>query len=207
MRIGGLVRQSLIDWEGRLSAVVFTKGCNFRCGYCHNPYLVLPELLPQTPDVEETEVFDYLKKCSGWLDGVVITGGEPTVQPDLPAFIGRIKTMGFAVKLDTNGTNPTLLRRLISSRLIDAVAMDIKSELSLSAYRKINRAMTTNEFGRVCESVRLIEESGIEHQFRTTLIPNVQSSDEIKTLKSKFKPGQLTFQQFRDGDILQKHLI
>lgn len=207
MRIGGLVPQSSIDWEGRLVAVVFTKGCNFRCGYCHNPYLVLPELFRQTPDVEEEEVFAALTKYRGWLDGVVISGGEPTLQPDLPDFLRQVKDMGYAVKLDTNGTHPVLLRRLIADRLIDAVAMDIKSELSLAAYRKVNEAMTETFFDRVQESIWLIEQSGIEHQFRTTVIPGVQLPEEIDALKAEFPSGQLTLQEFRDGDILQKHLM
>ena len=206
MKICGFVRQSLIDWEGRLVAVVFTKGCNFRCGYCHNPYLVLPGLFGQTPDIRETVILAFLKKCLGWLDGVVISGGEPTLQPDLPDFIRKIKTMGYVVKLDTNGSNPVQLRQLIGEHLIDAVAMDVKSELSFPAYLKVNAAMTEGDFERVCESVRLIEKSGLEYQFRTTLIPGVQSPDEIHALKNEFGEGHLLLQKFRDGDILQKHL-
>lgn len=206
MRIGGLVRQSLIDWEGRLVAVVFTKGCNFCCGYCHNPYLVLPDLFRQTPDVAEGEVLEFLEKSRRWLDGVVISGGEPTLQPDLEDFIRKLKAMGYAVKLDTNGTNPVLLGRLIDERLIDAVAMDVKSDLSLPAYRKVNPALTETFLAGVQESIRIISASGLEHQFRTTVIPGVQSADEIAALQKRFGNSGLTLQQFRDGDILAKHL-
>ena len=113
IRIGGLVKQSFVDWDGVLSAVVFTKGCNFRCGYCHNPALVVPALMRERPDVAESEVFDYLARRRGWLDGVVVTGGEPTLHAGLPAFLERVKALGYRVKLDTNGTNPEMLRRLI----------------------------------------------------------------------------------------------
>ena len=132
MRIGAFLKQSLIDWEGRVSAVIFTKGCNFRCGYCHNPYLVLPELLRQTQDIEEHEVLDFLDRRKNWLDGVVISGGEPTLHEDLIPFIQKIKALGLPVKLDTNGSHPEVLEQLIGGKWIDAVAMDIKSALSLS---------------------------------------------------------------------------
>ncbi|MFR7708434.1 MAG: anaerobic ribonucleoside-triphosphate reductase activating protein [Alistipes inops] len=119
IRIGGLVKQSLVDWDGVLSAVVFTKGCNFRCGYCHNPALVVPALMRERPDVAESEVFDYLARRRGWLDGVVVTGGEPTLHAGLPAFLERVKALGYRVKLDTNGTNPEMLRQLIASGAVD----------------------------------------------------------------------------------------
>ena len=115
IRIGGLVKQSFVDWDGVLSAVVFTKGCNFRCSYCHNPALVVPALMRERPDVAESEVFDYLARRRGWLDGVVVTGGEPTLHAGLPAFLERVKALGYRVKLDTNGTNPEMLRQLIAS--------------------------------------------------------------------------------------------
>lgn len=126
IRIGGLVKQSFVDWDGVLSAVVFTKGCNFRCSYCHNPALVVPALMRERPDVAESEVFDYLARRRGWLDGVVVTGGEPTLHAGLPAFLERVKALGYRVKLDTNGTNPEMLRQLIASGAVDFVAMDIK---------------------------------------------------------------------------------
>ena len=120
IRIGGLVKQSFVDWDGVLSAVVFTKGCNFRCSYCHNPALVVPALMRERPDVAESEVFDYLARRRGWLDGVVVTGGEPTLHAGLPAFLERVKALGYRVKLDTNGTNPEMLRQLIASGAVDS---------------------------------------------------------------------------------------
>jgi pyruvate formate lyase activating enzyme len=98
MKIGGFEKQSFIDWEGRMAAVIFTKGCNFRCGYCHNPELVYPELMQQSNDISEDYVFDFLLSRQNWLDGVVITGGEPTLQRDLQDFIKKIKKTGYAIK-------------------------------------------------------------------------------------------------------------
>lgn len=127
MRIGGFTKQSFIDWEGKTTAVIFTKGCNFRCEYCHNPELVYPKLMEQSEDILETEIFDFLSTRKNWLDGVVITGGEPTLQKDLKELIVKIKKMDFAVKLDTNGFFSKILKELLKSNLIDYVAMDIKT--------------------------------------------------------------------------------
>lgn len=206
MRIGGFVKQSLIDWEDRVTAVVFTKGCNFRCGYCHNPSLVLPELLRQTQDIGEEEILDFLNKRKNWLDGIVISGGEPTLHEDLIPFIRKIKKLGLAVKLDTNGSHPEVLEQLIAGKWIDAVAMDIKSSLSLPCYQKINYTMTAPLLEKVRESVRLIKHSGLEYQFRTTVIPHVQTAGEIQVLKKEFSGTHYILQEFRDGDILEKHL-
>lgn len=206
MRIGGFVKQSLIDWEGRVTAVVFTKGCNFRCGYCHNPSLVLPELLRQTQDIGEEEILDFLNKRKNWLDGIVISGGEPTLHEDLIPFIQKIKDLGLAVKLDTNGSHPEVLEQLIAGKWIDAVAMDIKSSLSLPCYQRINYTMTASLLEKVRESVRLIKDSGLEYQFRTTVIPRVQTAEEIQVLKKEFSDSHYVLQEFRDGDILEKHL-
>lgn len=206
MRIGGFVKQSLIDWEGRVTAVVFTKGCNFRCGYCHNPSLVLPELFRQTQDIEEKDVLDFLDKRKNWLDGVVISGGEPTLHEDLLPFIQKIKDLGLAVKLDTNGSNPEVLQQLIDGKWIDAVAMDIKSLLTLSCYKKVNRTMTDSLLEKIRESIQLIKHSNLEYQFRTTIIPQVQTAEEIQSLKQEFSSTHYVLQEFRDGDILEKHV-
>jgi pyruvate formate lyase activating enzyme len=137
MRIGGFTKQSFIDWEGKTTAIIFTKGCNFRCVYCHNPELVYPKLMEQSVDIPETEIFDFLSTRKNWLDGVVITGGEPTLQKDLKDFIVNVKKMGFAVKLDTNGYSPKILKKLLKSNSIDYVAMDIKTIFDLEAYQNI----------------------------------------------------------------------
>ena len=126
MKIHGLEKMSLVDYDGKVSATVFTGNCNFRCGFCHNSALVLStENLGEIP---ETEVLEYLKKRKGLLDGVCVSGGEPTLNPDLPKFIEKIKNIGYSVKLDTNGTNPDMVKSLYANGLVDYFAMDIKND-------------------------------------------------------------------------------
>src|SRR6056297_2585563 len=127
MIIGALQKTSLIDYPGEISAVIFTRGCNFRCPYCHNPELV--DKKRYTTALEINEVLTFLENRKGLLDGVVITGGEPTIYGDLPEFLLKIKQMGYLVKLDTNGTNPAMMRRVIDLNLVDYIAMDYKAPL------------------------------------------------------------------------------
>ena len=126
MIIGGLQRSTLIDFPGRLACTVFLCGCNFRCPWCYSRELVLPELIERQPKIHEEEFFDFLKQRKGLLEGVVICGGEPTTSKDLPQFIKKIKELSFLVKLDTNGSNPEMLKGLIDEQLVDYVAMDVK---------------------------------------------------------------------------------
>jgi pyruvate formate lyase activating enzyme len=164
MNIGGLEKCSLVDFPGVAAAVVFTQGCNFRCGYCHNPELVYPTMFG--PELSEESVFDFLGRRKGKLGGVVVTGGEPTLHPDLPEFLARVKALGFSVKLDSNGTNPSMLKQLYERKLIDYLAMDIKGPLE--SYSEIACAMV--EPGKISESVRLIMSSGVPYEFRTTVV-------------------------------------
>lgn len=161
--IGGVQKTSLLDYPDKISAIVFTQGCNFKCGYCHNP-----QLLKSKNDIYDIDVFfDFLKRRQGKLDGVVITGGEATLQPDLKQFIQRVKELGFLVKLDTNGTSPTTIENLTKENLIDYVAMDIKAPLK--KYQLItNSQVDTN---KIKESINLILNSNIEYEFRTTVLP------------------------------------
>ena len=126
MTIGGLQKLTLIDYPGKIACTVFLFGCNFKCPWCYNPELVLPEKIKKQTGISEKEFFNFLENRKGLLQGVVICGGEPTINQDLPKFIKKIKKMGYAVKLDTNGSNPKMLKELISKKLIDYVAMDIK---------------------------------------------------------------------------------
>lgn len=162
MTIGGIQKFSTVDYPGYTVASIFTIGCNMRCGYCHNPELVLPEQYAGA--IPEEEVFEFLETRRGLLDGVAISGGEPTMQGDLPQFIRRCKNMGFRVKLDTNGTNPAMLRELLAEKLVDFIAMDIKGPLdkySAIAARPIN-------LDAIRESIALIRT--IPHEFRTTIV-------------------------------------
>lgn len=173
MIIGGIQKVSLIDFPAHSSAIIFTLGCNFRCGYCHDSELVLPEKYHQPIQIED--VFTFLESRVGKLDGVVICGGEPTVHDDLPDFIHRIKQMGFLVKLDTNGTNPTMIKALIDSGDIDFIAMDIKGPLwkySVIASRPVDTRDIIN-------SIDLIKNSGVHHEFRTTIVKELLSFSDF----------------------------
>lgn len=126
MKILAIQKTTLIDYPGRVAATVFLAGCNFRCPWCYSKELVLPELIEQAREISDVELLEFLRSKKGYLEGIVLCGGEPTVNPDLPQFIQKIKDMGFLVKLDTNGSNPEMLDALIGKKLIDYVAMDIK---------------------------------------------------------------------------------
>lgn len=173
MRIGGFQKLTLVDFPGLVAATVFTQGCNFRCGYCHNPELVLPQFF-QKPLIPEV-VLNYLNSRRGKLEGVVITGGEPTLQKGLSAFIAQVKEMGFAVKLDTNGSHPEVLHSLIELNLIDYMAMDIKS--SLARYSQVTGIVCDTT--KIQESIQIIINSGIPYQLRTTLVREFCSDEDL----------------------------
>lgn len=174
MTIGGIQKFSTVDYPGYVVASIFTVGCNMRCGYCHNPELVLPE---QYADIMvEEAIFKFLESRRGKLDGVAISGGEPTMQADLPDFIRRCKAMGFRVKLDTNGTNPTMLRELLDEQLVDFIAMDIKGPLE--KYSQI--AARPVDLDAIRESIRLIKT--IPHEFRTTIVAGQLTPDDFRQI-------------------------
>ena len=183
MRIGGLHRFSLIDYPGKMAAVVFTQGCNFRCGYCHNAQLVCPERYSEPLD--ESSVLEFLESRKGKLEGVVVTGGEPTVQPGLLDFLARIKAVPFAVKLDTNGSHPDVLASVLSANLVDFIAMDIKT--SPLNYEKAIGAKIDLE--RIRASIDLISKSGVPHHFRTTLVRTHCSPKDVKEIRQLIGPG------------------
>ena len=208
MRIGGFVKNSLVDWEGKVAAVIFTKGCNFRCGYCHNPSLVLPELIDRTEDIDEKEVLDFLAEKNNWLDGVVVTGGEPTIHRDLPEFLEEIKSLGYSLKLDTNGTNPSMLQKIIKNKLADYIAMDVKTLPEKSLYAKITGIQVTADIiEKIMTSILLLNNSAIEVEFRTTIIPGIHDEaavNLIRTLLGKNKKYRTN--QYRDGSTIETYL-
>jgi len=173
MVIGGIQRFSLIDYPGKISAIIFTRGCNFRCPYCHNPELVDPNRYVDA--LEEEQLWEFLQRRQHKLDAVVITGGEPTLHDGLELFIEKIKTMGFLVKLDTNGSNPRVLKNLLSENLLDYVAMDIKAPLE--KYSEVARIPVAVE--NIEESIMLIRESHVSHEFRTTIAKNILSEEDV----------------------------
>lgn len=184
MLIGGLLKFSLIDYPGKVAAVVFTQGCNYRCPFCHNPELVLPELF--TAPLPEEEVWDFLRKRRGQLQGVAITGGEPTLHKDLSEFISQIKAMGYLVKLDTNGSRPDVLQGLLQTGAVDFVAMDIKS--SLSGYCKATGVQV--DLRTIESSVAIIKRSGVDHEFRTTALKAIVSPEDMAAIKSLIGPAE-----------------
>lgn len=192
MEIKGWVKTSLIDYPGRICSVIFLPGCNFRCPFCQNPDLVeSPEDLPEIP---LEEVLEYLEQKKIWIDGVCITGGEPTIHRDLPELIKRLKEIGMLVKLDTNGSNPEMLEFLLNQRLLDYIAMDVKApweKYPLVAGVQIN-------VEKIKKSIEIIRNSGIEHEFRTTLIPKLHSKEDIIKIGEILKGSKkFAIQQFR----------
>jgi pyruvate formate lyase activating enzyme len=173
MKIGGLQRVSLIDYPGLISAVVFLQGCNFKCGYCHNPELVDPSLFRTC--IRENDVMEFLETRKGKLDAVSITGGEPTIKERLPSFIKHIKKMGYAVKIDTNGARPHVVKSLLDEKLLDFIAMDVKAPPE--KYKNIANAQVHPESIR--ESIQLILKAGIPYEFRTTIVESQLDEDDI----------------------------
>ncbi|MBT7903026.1 anaerobic ribonucleoside-triphosphate reductase activating protein [Candidatus Woesearchaeota archaeon] len=173
--IKGIQKTSLIDYPGKLVSTIFLGGCNFRCHYCHNPELVLPELVSNAADLTEEDFLEIMEKHKKYVDGVCITGGEPTLYPQLPALIRKIKNLGLLVKLDTNGTNPEMLKDLIDSRLIDFIAMDIKAPIE--KYELV--VNTTLRKDAIIESVEIIRQSNLPYEFRTTVVKEFINKEDI----------------------------
>ncbi len=187
--IGGIKKTSLLDYPDKISAIVFTQGCNFNCGYCHNPSLL--KLKSKNSIYSIDAFFDFLKKRQGKLDGVVITGGEPTLQPDLKEFIKQIKSLKFLVKLDTNGSRPDIIKDLAANNLIDYIAMDIKAPLEkyqLITDVKINTSL-------IKESIDFIMTSGIDYEFRTTVLPLLLTIEDFELLGKLIKNAKRYYLQ------------
>lgn len=175
MNIGGLTPFSSIDFEGRISAVVYTQGCNFRCVYCHNHELIPRKIIT---DFSLESVFRFLDSRKKILDGICLTGGEPTLHRDLPKVLEKIKDKGFALKLDTNGSNPKMLELLFSKVLVDYVAMDIKAPWN--KYKKIIKVNFPIEI--IKESFELIKSSNFPHEFRTTVHSKLLSPSDLEEI-------------------------
>ena len=211
MLIGGIQTLTLLDFPGKVATTIFTAGCNFRCGYCHNPELVLPQLIKKNRHdfIPEEKFFNFLKSRENFLDGVAITGGEPTMQPDLVDFIAKIKKMGFLVKLDTNGTKPEMLKEIISRHggqargLVDYFAMDIK--FPLKKYSKI--VGTGRDLSALLsKSIDLIRNSGADYEFRTTVIAEYHTPEIIEQIVRTVQGCQrYTLQNFRPNYTLDKN--
>ncbi len=181
--VGGFLKQSLNDYSGRISAVVFTLGCNFRCPYCHNPELVLPEAVRRARRVPHERIFSWLDRNRELLDAVVITGGEPTLHRSLPDFMAKVKELGFEVKLDTNGTNPGMLETLIEKQLVDYVAMDVKTLPVFDRYAALcGPSFSGKMLASLRRSLRLLHEERVPCEARTTLLRPFHEAGDIGKL-------------------------
>ncbi len=221
MLIGGLQKLTLIDYPGKIAATVFLTGCNFSCPWCYNPELVLPEKIKQLhphtkrgkvlskPEpaeggvprygvgvrISEKEIFDFLKSKQGLLEGVVICGGEPCINKDLPKFIKKIKKLGYAVKVDTNGSNPKMLKELIEKKLIDYIAMDVKAPLENQKYNNVTGVRVNLD--KIKKSIDIIRNSGVDYEFRTTVNPLLEKEDIFKIARWILGAKKYYLQNFR----------
>jgi len=187
MKIGGFNTFSLSDFPGKVAAVVFTQGCNFRCPYCHNAPLISCHE-PKELLIPEEQFFEFLECRRNQLDAVVVSGGEPTIHRDLPTFLRRTKDMGFAVKLDTNGSNPNVLKEILENNLVDYIAMDIKAPLN--SYKKLTNNVSSSE--GIQESINIISKSGINHEFRTTVIEALLTPEDMQEIRA-LVPAKSTY--------------
>jgi len=202
MKIGGLQKISLIDYPGQISAIVFSQGCNFRCPYCHNPELVDPA--QYGPTLPDEEAISFLEKRRGKLDAVTVSGGEPTLQPDLVLFLQKLKRMGYLTKIDTNGSNPDVLEGLIRGRLVDYIAMDVKGPLP--KYERIVHARV--DTAKIRKSINLITASEIEHEFRTTVVHSQLDREDLIAVAKLVKRAKLfVLQTFVTGKTLSGELL
>jgi pyruvate formate lyase activating enzyme len=183
--VKGFLETSFLDWPGKLAAVVFLPGCNFRCPFCHNRELV--EAGEDLPEVPLPFILDRLERLRGWVDGVVVTGGEPTLHDGLPDLLRAFREAGFLVKLDTNGSRPELLGRLIGEELVDGVDMDLKAPLGKEPYDRL--AGVPVDLGAIGRSVELLRNARLPHRFRTTYVPGLLDEPSIRELARFVAPS------------------
>ncbi len=203
MEIKGFIQNSLLEWEGRVACVIFLPLCNFRCRYCHAGHLIEPNLLE---NIEKKQVLAYMEKQKGWLDGAVITGGEPTLHGyELFELVIQIKEIGLEVMLETNGTNPLWVDKLLRNNRLSAISMDVKAPLDAESYRKVTGVDFEIEFIR--ESAERILESGVEHEFRITVVPGLVGIEEVRAIAAELKGAQsIALQNFLPDYCLDKDL-
>ena len=198
MKIGGIQKTSLIDYPNKVCAVFFASGCNFRCPYCYNPELVFNK----TELINEKWIYNFLEKRKNYLDAILLSGGEITIQPDFIEFVKRIKQYGYLVGIETNGSKPDAIKKLIDSRLTDFIAMDIKSDLE--TYEKA--ACAKLDKGKIKKSVELIKDSNVDYEFRTTVVPGLFNEETAIKIGEWLKGSKkYVLQQFNnDRDMINK---
>jgi len=194
MQIGGLQKLTLIDYPGRLAATVFLTGCNFRCPFCYSSELVLPEKIKNQPKISKKELFKFLEERKELIDAVVLCGGEPVTSKGLAPLIKKIKKMGFLVKLDTNGSDPALLKKLIDEKLIDYVAMDIKGPKE----RYGEFAGVKVDIKKVQKSIDILKEGKVDYEFRSTIVPTLHKKEDVIEMAKWIRGAKKYFlQNFR----------
>jgi pyruvate formate lyase activating enzyme len=199
LEIKNFVPLSCVDWDGKVSAVIFLPNCNFRCPFCHNTALVLdPEKL-ETKSFEE--IRQHLRENKGWLDGIVITGGEPTINETLPSLCRQFKELGVGVKLDTNGTNPAMVERLVEEALVDYVALDVKAPLNVGAYSTAAGVNAENLMAHVEKTIQILLEGSVDYEFRTTLVPMIHGEEGLKQICGRIKGCRKYVLQNFIGDV------
>lgn len=195
MEFAGLQKISLVDYEGKVACTLFTAGCNFRCPFCHNSDLVI--YAKNVNYIPFDEILDYLNKRKGMLDAVVITGGEPTLMPDLKEKLYEIKKLGYKIKLDTNGTNPDIVKELVDLKLIDYVAMDIKN--SYEGYSK-TIGLESYDSNKILESINYLLSGEVDYEFRTTLVKEFHSDEDIKNIAKMIQSAKRYYlQEFKNS--------
>ena len=201
MKLSAIQRFTMLDYPDKVACIAFTPGCNMRCGFCHNPEFVLPEQIRELSSgfIAEETFFNFLDQRRGLLEGVVVSGGEPTIWQDLPKFLRTIKDKGFLTKLDTNGNHPEMLERLLREHLVDYVAMDVKT--SLPEYSMLVGGGVTG--AEIEKSIRLLKTAGIPYEFRTTLIKEVHSEAVLHDMAELLSGAERYYlQTFRPGHTL-----
>lgn len=215
MEIAGYIKTSLIEWPGRISSVIFVPGCNFCCPFCHNADLV-DDKVGRFSRIDEEQIFADLISRKGWVEVVVVTGGEPTLQADLSRFLSRLKQMGFLTMVHTNGTKPEVIERLIKKKLIDYWAMDLKGDLQ--NYSNYTNCFNDQIIKNVPKTIKLIINSGVEYEFRTTVVPGLHNLKNLIELarqlesifvncKLKIENCSWFLQQFRPINCLDKKYL
>lgn len=197
MQIKGFQKTSMVDYPEKIVSVIFLTNCNFRCPYCHNPEMVLND--PKIEEIPQEEVIEHMKEKRKWVDGICVTGGEPCLHEDLPEFIEKVKKEGFLVKLDTNGSNPEMIKELLDKKLLDFISVDIKS--NLENYENIAKVKVDLE--KIKKSVDLIKNSNIDYEFRTTVLPDMHKKEDLIKIGEWLKGSKkYALQNFRPGKCL-----
>lgn len=198
MKIGGFQKLSMVDYPGHVACTIFLSGCNLNCKFCHNPSLVKNQ--NSENEIEVHEIMDYLNKRKGLIDGVCVSGGEPTIQEGLPDLIRPIKEMGYKVKLDTNGTNPRMVEKLLSEGLVDYVAVDIKA--TEDKYQEVVDCYVNTD--DIKKTIRLLMGSSIDYEFRTTMLPELDGNDIEEIVSYVSGCDKYVIQQFRNQVTLHR---